>query len=317
MPRARIQQIRIAAHDVERLADFYRQVFDMKVVLKRPTDAEGRLPEMVLTDGYVSLGILKAGVAGERYRPEGLQGIGFLVEDLEEVEAMAPKYHPMVGPVRRRGSADDYAEAELLDPIGISVELTERGFGVEVPEDVSRISRSADPWALPPETRPRIQHVATGPYDQEKMVDFYCNVFDMKVVYRRDSHVEDGGRPGGIFITDGRINFALNVPTTRNGRLTREGLGHFGFYVNNADETFRRAEEAGALKANPVPSGVYAEGHIIDPIGVRVDVAERGFAIEVPEDATSFQGHDARVGRVVTSFATISEEERARVRAGA
>ena len=311
MPSARIQQIRTAAYDPERLAEFYNKVFDMKVVRKR-ADAG-----MFLTDGHVSLTILKAGVKGERLRPEGLQGIGFLVDDLEEVEALAPKYGAITGPVRRQRSDEEYAEAELLDPIGISVELAERGFGVDAPQATAETVRPKDPWAPRAETKPRIQHIATGPYDQEKMVDFYCNVLGMQVVYRRGSHVEDNNRAGGIFLSDGRINFALNVPSTRRaGELTRQGLGHFGFFVDDAEETYRRAEEAGALGTYPTPSGVYAEGHILDPIGVRVDVAQGGFAIHAPEDAREFQGHDARAGRVVTSFVNSSDEDKQRILSG-
>jgi catechol 2,3-dioxygenase-like lactoylglutathione lyase family enzyme len=266
-----------------------------------------------LTDGHVDLAILQGGVKGERFRPEGLQGFGFLVEDLEEVEALAPQYGAIVGPVRRKGSVTEYAEAELLDPIGISVELSERGFGVDVPSDVTKLTRSADPWAPRVETRPRIQHIATGPYEQEKMVDFYCNVFGMKVVYRRGAHVEDNNRPGGIFLSDGRLNFALNVPGNRGGVVTRQGFGHFGFFVENSEETYQRAAAAGAKGTYPTPSGVYAEGHILDPIGVRVDIAQEGFAIEPPKDATALQGHDEMAGRVMTSFDTSTAEDREKI----
>jgi catechol 2,3-dioxygenase-like lactoylglutathione lyase family enzyme len=307
MPRAKIQQIRTAAYDPQRLADFYCSVFDMQVVLKDPEES------IHLTDGHVDLTILKGGVKGERYRPEGLQGYGFLVEDLEETEALAPQYGALVGVTRRKGAESEYAEAELLDPIGNSVELSERGFGVEVPRDITRLSRASDPWAPQVETRPRIQHIANGPYDQERMVDFYCNVFGMSVVYRRGPHAEDNNRPGGIFLTDGRINFALNVPTTRSGRINRQGFSHFGFFVENSEETYERAMKAGAIGAYPTPSGVYAEGHILDPIGVRVDVAQEGFAIQPPEDVGALQGHDEMAGQVVTSFESVPEEAREKI----
>ena len=58
---------------------------------------------------------------------------------------------------------------------------------------------------------------------------------------------------------------------------------------------------------------MYAEGHILDPVGVRVDVAQEGFAISPPEDVNAFQGHDERVGRVVTSFDSSSEDEKQRI----
>jgi len=298
MPQARIQQIRTAAREPERLADFYRAVFGMQTA--------GALADggVALTDGYVKLTILKAGVKGERLRPEGLQGIGFLVADLEEIEELAPKFGAMAGPVRRSGLEDGDTEAELLDPIGISVHLSEHGFAAV---------GGADPWTEPVEKKPRIQHVATGPYEQERMVSFYRYVLGMQEIYRRDAHVEDGGRPGGIFISDGRVNFALNVPSIRRGELSRQGFSHFGFFVEDSEETYRRAEAAGALGTYPTPSGVYAEGHILDPIGVRVDVAQEGFAIQPPDDVNALQGHDERVGRVMSSFDTSSEEERQRI----
>jgi catechol 2,3-dioxygenase-like lactoylglutathione lyase family enzyme len=304
MPKAKIQQIRTAAHDPDRLADFYCTVFGMNVVSKLPDEG------VSLTDGHVNLSILKAGVKGERLRTEGLQGFGFLVGDLEEIEDLAPKFGAIAGPVRRQGSVEE-SEAELLDPIGIRIELSERGFRVD--GGTKQLSSPTDPWAERAETKPRIQHVATGPYDQEPMVNFYCNVLGMQEVYRRGPHLEDNNKPGGIFITDGRINFAINVPSVHRGELVRPGFSHIGFSVEDSEEIYRRALEAGALGAFPTPSGVYAEGHILDPIGVRVDVAQEGFAIRPPEDITAFQGHDERVGRVVTSFDSSSDEERQRI----
>ena len=87
-----------------------------------------------------------------------------------------------------------------------------------------------------------------------------------------------------IFLTDGHMNFAINVGGFHRDTLITEGIGHIGFLVDDADATYRRAEQAGAMGVFPVASGSYAEGHINDPIGVRVDVSEGGFAVEAPDD---------------------------------
>src|SRR5438874_441176 len=106
MVQGRLQSVTIAANDPERVADFYAAVFGMRVLERRP--AQGDDPGAVyMTDGHTCFGILQAGVHVETFRPEGLHDIGFLVDDMEEVEARAAEWGAL-RPLQRRDSA--YAE---------------------------------------------------------------------------------------------------------------------------------------------------------------------------------------------------------------
>ena len=57
---------------------------------------------------------------------------------------------------------------------------------------------------------------------------------------------DDGNR--AIYLTDGYINMA--VLPSRGGR---EGIDHFGFQVEDLDETLKNAQPP-ALKAKPIPN---------------------------------------------------------------
>ena len=56
---------------------------------------------------------------------------------------------------------------------------------------------------------PKIKHIAIVTMDPEKLAQFYCDVFEMKVVERN-------GR-GNVFLTDGYINLAI-LPVSRARR---------------------------------------------------------------------------------------------------
>jgi predicted enzyme related to lactoylglutathione lyase len=51
----------------------------------------------------------------------------------------------------------------------------------------------------------------------------------------------------------------------------------FTFVVDDAQETLRRAANAGARAVSPPPPGANREvaAYVVDPVGVRVDISER------------------------------------------
>ena len=70
---------------------------------------------------------------------------------------------------------------------------------------------------------PKIRHLAIVCMDPEKLAQFYCEVFDMKVVQRN-------GRQN-VFISDGYITVAL-LSQKAEGKPC--GLNHFGFHVEDS-----------------------------------------------------------------------------------
>ena len=74
--------------------------------------------------------------------------------------------------------------------------------------------------------------------DQEKAATFYKQTFGMTEAWRGPVR-DDGNR--AIYLTDGYINMA--VLPARGGR---EGIDHFGFQVEDLEETLKNAQASGA-----------------------------------------------------------------------
>jgi catechol 2,3-dioxygenase-like lactoylglutathione lyase family enzyme len=123
----------------------------------------------------------------------------------------------------------------------------------------------------------RIRHIALLTKEQEKLATFYKTAFGMTEVFRHESRA--GGGPA-IYLSDGYINLAV-LPA----RDRPEGLYHFGFQVDDVDETAKRALAAGATQPpHDLPrDGRFAEVFIKDPMGARVDLSEAGWQVSPSE----------------------------------
>ncbi len=130
----------------------------------------------------------------------------------------------------------------------------------------------------------KIRHLAMFTTDPEKLVKFYEDVFDMKVVLRRDT--------GAIYMTDGYINLAV----LKNKGNQNSGLNHFGFQVDDMAETIQKLEDAGGLVASlAAHNSPYAEQRTIDPDGNTFDLSVHGFLTqEFQEDRGDEQPAPAR-----------------------
>lgn len=122
---------------------------------------------------------------------------------------------------------------------------------------------------------PRIKHIAIFAKDQLKMVEFYKTTFGMEQVHQHDA--EGNKEQQAYYLSDGYINLAI-LPA----RDREEGIDHFGFEVDDFEETARTAVTAGATQApESVPNdGRFNEGFIRDPVGTRIDLSTRGWLTE-------------------------------------
>ena len=143
MPQLRC--LTIAAKEPERLADFYRDVFELKTISE-----SGSLVR--LSDGVFTLALLKAPSEGSR----GLHASGFEVADLDGVKEKVAQ--------GGKGSAP-YREWQVVDPDGNLIDLARKGFG-----------------ASPERTLFPIRHLALYTADPKRLSNFYGAVFDMKEV---------------------------------------------------------------------------------------------------------------------------------------
>src|ERR1700732_1926579 len=103
-PMPKIRHLAIKTKHPAKLAEFYAQVFDMKVIHSEKSGA------VYLSDGYLTLAILRN--RGEA-APSGINHFGFEVEDLAEVEKRLEKIDE---PMTARPSTRPYAEHRAMDP---------------------------------------------------------------------------------------------------------------------------------------------------------------------------------------------------------
>lgn len=129
---------------------------------------------------------------------------------------------------------------------------------------------------------PKLRHIALHVADPEFTADFYKQVFDMVEVGRTDSPLAEG-----IYLSDGDINLAVlkfrtaETADRGDGKGMVMGLHHFGFWVEDADETKRRLLEAEATLFRERPQHAttsFFEEKWVAPDGVQFDITEHGWA---------------------------------------
>lgn len=147
MPQLRC--LTITAKEPARLADFYREVFELKTVAE--SEALVRL-----SDGVMTLALVREDDEGAR----GLHASGFEVQDLDGIRSKAQNSAKGSGP---------YSEGQVADPDGNLVDLTRRSFG-----------------SSPQRTPFPLRHLALYTAEPKKLSDFYGGIFQMKEVAYSD-----------------------------------------------------------------------------------------------------------------------------------
>lgn len=128
---------------------------------------------------------------------------------------------------------------------------------------------------------PKLRHIALHTPDPERTAEFYKRVFDMQEVGRTDSPLAQG-----IYLSDGTLNMAVLRFKTPEAADRHDGLGpvmglhHFGFWVEDIEETRRRLEEMGAEYRQGRPTGAtttFFEEKYKGPDGVMIDISAHGW----------------------------------------
>jgi methylmalonyl-CoA/ethylmalonyl-CoA epimerase len=142
----------------------------------------------------------------------------------------------------------------------------------------------------------KLRHIAVHTPDPEKTAEFYKRVFDMKEVGRTDSPIAKG-----VYLSDGTINMAVLRFKTVEAADRQDGLGpvfglhHFGFWVDDLEETRRRLDESGAEYRFGRPEGAttsFFEEKYKGPDAVMIDITKHGWiGAEPPPDESAKAGH--------------------------
>lgn len=132
----------------------------------------------------------------------------------------------------------------------------------------------------------KLRHIALHTPDPEKTAAFYKRVFDMVEVGRTDSPIAKG-----IYLSDGTINMAVlrfksdEVADRHDGLGAVYGLHHFGFWVDDADETRRRLAAEGSEHRMTRPEAAttsFFEEKYKGPDSVMVDITAHGWVGATP-----------------------------------
>ena len=125
---AKLKHIAIVSMDPAKLAKFYEEVFDMKILNSSKSGAT------YLTDGYINLALLPNKAEG---KPSGLNHFGFEIDDQAEIAARMEKIG--MKPPGQRPRDRPYAETRGADPDGNNFDLSVHGFqSVEFEKDRER-----------------------------------------------------------------------------------------------------------------------------------------------------------------------------------
>lgn len=123
----------------------------------------------------------------------------------------------------------------------------------------------------------KLRHIAIATRNPDKTAEFYKKAFDMKEVGRTDTPIAKG-----VYLSDGVINMAvLDFHDDQLGRgQDYVGLHHFGFVVNDLDESSKILAELGAecMREKPTEPTTFFEVKHRGPDGVVFDTTEHPWA---------------------------------------
>jgi methylmalonyl-CoA/ethylmalonyl-CoA epimerase len=113
----------------------------------------------------------------------------------------------------------------------------------------------------------RLRHIAIIVPDPEKAAKFFESAFGM---------TRAGTARRGIYMSDGVMNVAL----LKTEGDEKEGIYHFGMWVDNLDEAEKKVLDAGGtyLAGRPTSPNSFYEAKYRDPDGVVFDLTHNGWA---------------------------------------
>ena len=126
----------------------------------------------------------------------------------------------------------------------------------------------------------KIRHIALSVQDPEGTAKFYEEAFGLVRVGKTTSVLADG-----VYLSDGYLNIALlkyksDEMAGMKGGAEFVGTHHFGFQVDDAEDSKKRIEECGGQFFMDLPAlkdTLYYEEKFRDPEGVIFDISQHGW----------------------------------------
>lgn len=256
----RIAHLALRTPDVVKTATFYKEVFGLHEEVRNYEPGAGHNPpdelarQIYLFDGAVSLAINK--VTGSK--GAGMDHFGFVVDNIGQIRRrLAAAGAPLISSA---ASPDNNHEFKYKGPEGVTIDVSTRGWPRQSSEGV----------------RGKLQHIALGAPNVAKTANFYREVFGLDETQRNYERSAGDNPPDEmlrrVFLSDGLVNLTIcKVPVV--------GMYHFGFLVDNTDETRNRLAANGAtlMGSSPWHPGKHHEFKYRGPQDVTIDITTRGW----------------------------------------
>ena len=266
----KIRHIAMYTHNHAAVDNFYQKVFGMRRMTSNTLDETGKqnANRGHISDGVIGLAILSR-YAGMQ---SGMDHYGFEVEDIKEYVRRMEQHYPKTL-IAKGLDYVPFAGLRSYDPAGTQFDIAQAHVA-NVREGYNQSGWDQPRW---------INHISIRANDPGQVAEFYEKIFELKEAetYRDD---------GSICMTDGKVKLLLRPRDSSLYRGLREGLDHFGFKVDNLEQTKKDLEDL-AASVPYTPSGQFVGGNgkkneedfrrcclgqhfIADPDGVPIDVAE-------------------------------------------
>ena len=221
-----IRHVAIHTDDHFRMAAFYKNVFGMKKITNGMTDKNGNYDKERghYSDGVIGLALLQR----QPGTSAGLDHFGFAVDDVQKVKDRLAQHYPDVF-VAQSPSHVPFAGLRSHDPDGNQFDLSQKGMD-NVREGYVEFGWEQPRW---------INHVCIRTARPGNLAEFYEKVFELKV----DQNLSD---EGSFYVTDGKVYIALRPWNMVTHRGLMAGLDHFGFKVDDLEQTKKDLEALAA-----------------------------------------------------------------------
>ena len=247
---AEIRYIASLSDNPDRLARFYGNYFGL-TELGRSNEGD-----VSLTDGHYNFSVLKMRPELKEPRNEiGLHHIGLQVESISAVRDRYLKFNPR-GTIAPEPDDLHHGEIRIYDPEMNPVTLSEGPFAVDGDE----------------RRYPRIAHIAFEAMLPENLMNFYCDVLDLREV-ESSFHYRAQGQLNR-FCGDGRTNLAIHPFYSQSvGHEGRFGVQHFGVLIDDMKDKLAVLEKVAPPVKRP-SDRPFAEFRLRDPDHNGLDLSQ-------------------------------------------
>ncbi len=252
--QAHLRYLALVSDRPAAVAAYYKTYYGLRELGQSATG------DVSLTDGFYNLTVFKA-QPGDKI---GLHHIGLAIDDIHELEARLEDVMPSAELTAENGDVQ-HGEYRLVDPSGLPVSVSTQGF--HTPDDRHGL--------------PAIHHIAIKVGDTDAMLDFYQAVFGFREVSSSLMRRQQGWK--SRFAGDGSTCFAI-LPLGENetavGNISKPGLNHIGFVVEDMQALLERLPASGETARRPA-TRVQAEFRTFDPDHNGIDISQQaGFEVD-------------------------------------